>query len=156
MLNNKIASIEVTQDFINQREQRAKIYNPGQRSETQLRLDIECEIFEWDMISKGIWDDDDRWQVDGVCSIYGNVDVKFIKKWYNIPCQKLIYILRQRDITETFFFCEWNYRPERLLEDGDQVKVNMLGALPYWDLLDNIKTSKYNGYYVDVKKLISK
>jgi len=150
-----LLEINVTQDFIDQREDRAKIYNPGKRSELQLRLDIECEIYEWYMISESKWDDDDRWQVDGVCPIYGNVDVKFVKKWYNITCQKLIYILRQRDITEHFFFCEWSKRPERLLEAGDKVTINLLGAVPYWDLLDNIKTSKYNGYYADVKKLLS-
>jgi hypothetical protein len=154
LTDNKIVDIKITQDFIAQREERAKIYNARGRSEEQLRLDIECEVFEWWMISQGTWDDDDRWEIDGVCPIYGNVDVKFVKKWYNLSCQKLIYLLRQRDITEHFLFCEWVKRPERLLEDGDIVAVNVLGAIPYWDLVNALRTSKYNGYYVDVKRLL--
>ena len=37
----------VTKDFINQRDARAEIYNPRNRSFERLKLDIECEIFEW-------------------------------------------------------------------------------------------------------------
>jgi hypothetical protein len=88
--------------------------------------------------------------------VYGDVDVKFVKKWYNLTCQKLIYILKQRDLIEHFIFCEWAERPERLLEAGDIVKVNVLGAIKYWKVLDALRTSQFNGYYVDVKKLISK
>lgn len=154
LMTNPI-EITITQDFVDQREERAKKYNARGRSEVQLRLDIECEVYEWFMISSGQWDDDDRWQIDGVCSTYGNVDVKFVKKWYNLTCQKLIYVLRQRDIVENFMFCEWHERPERLLIEGDVVKVNVLGTVDYWNLMDSLRTSQFNGYYVDVKKLIS-
>jgi len=152
---NKAISITVEQDFIDQRDERSKKYNPRGRTGLQLRLDIECELFEWYMIETHKWQGDTRWEIDGVCPIYGNVDVKFIKKWYNLSCQKLIYILRQRKLVDHFIFCEWNERPERLLEAGDEVKVNILGALQYWEALDNLKTSQFNGYYIDVKKIIS-
>ena len=42
-----IVDINVTKDFINQRDARAEIYNPRGRSFERLKLDIECEIFEW-------------------------------------------------------------------------------------------------------------
>jgi hypothetical protein len=152
----KLVEIKITQDFVDQRDERSKKYNARGRSEVQLRLDIECEVFEWYMISIKNWKDDSRWEIDGNCPVYGNVDVKFVKKWYNLTCQKLIYILRQRDLIEHFIFCEWAERPERLLEAGDTVKVNVLGAIKYWKVLDALRTSQFNGYYVDVKKLISK
>ena len=104
------------------------------------------------MIDKGTWQDHIDWQVDGVDQIYGNVDVKFIKTWYNVPCNKMVYLLKQRELTDNFFFCEWNDRPERLLVAGDMVKVNTLGILEYWELMDIIKPSKYNGFYADIRK----
>ena len=84
-----IVDIKITKDFINQRDARAEKYNPRGRTFEQLKLDIECEVFEWHMISKGTWKDHDAWQVDGVDQVWGNVDVKFIKTWYN---QSLIHI----------------------------------------------------------------
>ena len=147
-----IVDIAITKDFINQRDARAEIYNPRNRSFEQLKLDIECEIFEWHMIDKGTWQDHIDWQVDGVDQLYGNVDVKFIKTWYNIPCNKMIYLLKQRDLTDNFYFCEWHERPQRLLVAGDIVKVNTLGILEYWELVDIIKPSKYNGFYADIRK----
>jgi len=32
------------------------------------------------------------------------------------------------------------------------VKVNTLGILEYWELMDIIKPSKYNGFYADIRK----
>ena len=147
-----IVDIAITKDFINQRDARAEIYNPRNRSFEQLKLDIECEVFEWHMIDKGTWQDHIDWQVDGVDQLYGNVDVKFIKTWYNIPCNKMIYLLKQRDLTDNFYFCEWHERPQRLLVAGDMVKVNTLGILEYWELVDIIKPSNYNGFYADIRK----
>ena len=147
-----IVDINVTKDFVNQRDARSEKYNPRGRSLEQLKLDIECEIFEWHMIDRGTWQDHDAWQVDGVDQLYGNVDVKFIKTWYNIPCNKMVYLLKQRDITDNFYFCEWKDRPQRLLEVMDTVKVNTLGILEYWELVDLIKPSKFNGFYADIRK----
>ena len=64
----------------------------------------------------------------------------------------MIYLLKQRDITNVFYFCEWNDRPQRLLAPGDKVKVNTLGILEYWELVDSIKPSKFNGFYADIRK----
>mgnify|MGYP003117058099 FL=1 len=150
-----IVDIKVTKDFINQRDARAEKYNPRGRTFEQLKLDIECEIFEWWMINKGTWKDHDAWQVDGIDQLWGNIDVKFIKTWYNVPCQKMVYLLKQRELTDAFLFCEWNERPQRLLVPGDTVKVNPLGILEYWELIDIIKTSKYNGFYADIRKYLN-
>jgi len=151
-----IVDIKITKDFINQRDARAEKYNPRGRSFEQLKLDIECEVFEWHLIDRGTWKDHDAWQVDGVDQIWGNVDVKFIKTWYNIPCNKMLYLLQQREITNAFIFCEWHNRPQRLLVPGDTVQVNTLGILEYWELIDLIKPSKYNGFYADIRKHIKR
>ena len=99
-----IVDIRVTQDFIYQCDARATKYNPRGRTYEQLRLDIECEIFEWWMINKGTWKHHSSWEVDGIDQIWGNIDVKFIKSWYNIPCNKMVYLLKLREITNAFLF----------------------------------------------------
>lgn len=147
-----IVDIRVTQDFIYQCDARATKYNPRGRTYEQLRLDIECEIFEWWMINKGTWKHHSSWEVDGIDQIWGNIDVKFIKSWYNIPCNKMVYLLKQREITNAFLFCEWHKRPQRVLKPGDKVQVNTLGILEYWELIDLIKPSKFNGFYADIRK----
>ena len=147
-----IVDIRVTQDFIYQCDARATKYNPRGRTYEQLRLDIECEIFEWWMINKGTWKHHSSCEVDGIDQIWGNIDVKFIKSWYNIPCNKMIYLLKQREITNAFLFCEWHKRPQRVLKPGDKVQVNTLGILEYWELIDLIKPSKFNGFYADIRK----
>ena len=147
-----IVDIRVTQDFIYQCDARATKYNPRGRTYEQLRLDIECEIFEWWMINKGTWKHHSSWEVDGIDQIWGNIDVKFIKSWYNIPCNKMVYLLKQREITNAFLFCEWHKRPQRVLKPGDKVQVNTLGILEYWELVDLIKPSKFNGFYADIRK----
>ena len=147
-----IVDIRVTLDFIYQCDARATKYNPRGRTYEQLRLDIECEIFEWWMINKGTWKHHSSWEVDGIDQIWGNIDVKFIKSWYNIPCNKMIYLLKQREITNAFLFCEWHKRPQRVLKPGDKVQVNTLGILEYWELIDLIKPSKFNGFYADIRK----
>ncbi len=147
-----IVDIRVTQDFINQCNVRATKYNPRGRTYEQLRLDIECEIFEWWMINKGTWKHHSSWEVDGIDQIWGNIDVKFIKSWYNIACNKMLYLLKQREITNAFLFCEWYKRPQRVLKPGDKVQVNTLGILEYWELIDLIKPSRFNGFYADIRK----
>tara|TARA_A100001037_G_C15096843_1_gene611901 strand:- start:759 stop:1220 length:462 start_codon:yes stop_codon:yes gene_type:complete len=146
-----IKNITITKDFIDQRDARAEKYNPNGRTLERLKLDIECEVYEWAMIKENHWKEHPSWKVDGVFKGI-NIDVKFIKTWYNISPKKMVYLLQQRDTTHEFFFCEWDSRPERLLKAGDKVKVNSLGILPYWNLIDIIKPSKFNGFYADVRK----
>ena len=146
---------KVQRDYIVKRNQRGKIYKPYGRSKDRLLKDIECEFYEYEMIRKGVWKDDERWQVDGYCKELGGVDVKCIKRYYNISRQKLLYLLKQKGHTNTFFFIEWKERPERLLKTGDTIEFNRLGPIGYGTLIDNVKVSfKGDGYYVDVRKLL--
>ena len=147
-----LTTINVTQEFVDQRDKRSEIYNPGSRSRLQLLKDIECEILEWHYIKSGVWQDDPRWEVDGHDPILGAVDVKFIQKYYNIPPKKLVYILKQRGITNAFVFAEWKERPEELLKAGDKVTVNVIGWLAYEEAIKKIQASHFNGHYIDVRK----
>ena len=147
-----VIDIQVTQDFIDQRDHRATIYNPGKRSQNQLLKDIEAEILEWHLIKQGIWQDDPRWEIDGHDPILGAVDVKFIHKYYNIDCKKFLYLLKQRGTTNAYVFAEWINRPTGLLQAGQEIQVNTIGWLAYEEAISKVQVSGYNGYYIDVRK----
>ena len=144
--------ITVDKKFIMQRNKRGELYNPNGRSKERLLKDIECELYEYEMIKKGIWKDDDRWEIDGVAN-FGTVDVKTIRAYYNINRRKLLHILRQRGITDWYVFVEWKSRPKRLLKTGDKVEFNYIGKTSYEDLIKGLKVSfKTEGYYYDARK----
>lgn len=154
-----MVTIEITQDFIDQRDARAEIYNPGKRTIERLKRDIEAEVYEWYMttVTEEWLDEPDDWKIDGyIISPDGNlaVDVKFVDKWYNIAPKKLYYILKQRDVLDGFVFMEWVERPDRLLVAGDTVTVQGIGYIPYWELVDIIQPSKFNGFYADVRRYL--
>ena len=144
--------ITVDKKFITQRNTRAKLYKANGRSQERLLRDIECELYEYEMIKKGKWKDDDHWEIDGHAP-FGSVDVKCIKGFYNINRKKLLHILKQRGLTDYFYFIEWKERPDRLLKTGDKVEFNYIGKLSYEELIRNLKISfKTEGYYVDARK----
>ena len=146
--------ITINQEFVDQCNARAQVYNPGTRSTEQLIRDIECEIFEYHMIKTKQWDDHESWKVDGVSDVYGAVDVKFVHKYYNIAHKKMAYLAWQATHLPTFIFMEWVSRPDRLLKAGDKVEVKPIGYLSYMDFLTHIQPSRFNkGYYVDVRKV---
>ena len=148
-----LLEITVDQGFVDQCVKHSKIYNAGQRSQERLIRDIECELYEYYMISNNLWDKHDSWKVDGVSEVYGNVDVKFIDKYYNIAHKKMAYLAWQSTDLNTFIFCEWVERPDRKLKAGDVVKINVVGYMSYMDFLKNLQPSYYNaGYYVNVRK----
>lgn len=152
MATQDIFKITVDKKFILQRNKRAKLYNPNGRSKERLLKDIECELYEYEMIKKGIWKDDDNWQIDGHAD-FGSVDVKCIKGYYNISRKKLLHILQQRGYVDWFYFIEWNKRPERQLKTGDNVEFKYITKVPYEEVLKHIKVSfKAEGYYFDARK----
>ena len=146
--------IRVTDDYIKDRDYKATIYNPGNRSKEKFLKDIECEILEHYMINRDVWTGSDTWKIDAVDPILGAIDVKFITKWYNISCKKYIYLNQQRGTTDAYVYAEWLNRPERLLEAGDTVCVNVIGWLPYETALSQVQVSKFNGFYIDARKAI--
>ena len=146
--------ITVDQGFIDQRDERAGIYNPGNRTIEQLKRDIECEIHEYMMIREGVWEDHESWKVDGVAPGIGNVDVKFIDKYYNISHKKMAYLCWQSTHVHYFIFMEWVRRPDRLLRVGDEVEYRQVGVLSYDEFLKHVRPSNYNsGYYVHVRSV---
>ena len=148
--------ITVKKSFVDQCNERAKIYNARGRSKERLRRDIEAEIFEWYMIDSKQAKDHDSWKVDMVLPNWGKVDVKLINKYYNISCAKLLNILDQEGEVDNYVFIEYIKRPDRELKARDKVTIRVLGNLDYWQVRKNLKVSRFNGYYIDVHRLLGK
>ena len=144
----------VPKEFIAQRNERAKKYNRRDRSESKHLMDIDAELYEYYCIHEQEYINDDRWEVD---MLHGSetIDCKCIDKYYNISQYKMCYLLRQHGVTDTFEFWEWSHRPPRPLQENDEVMMNPLIRLDYWDVMKNIQPSKFNqGYYVDIRKML--
>lgn len=152
--------IEVTDEFIAHRSEKAALYNRRGRKEEQFLMDLDAEILEWYMIKMGEWEDDpDDWMVDAIVPDpdgWKRIDVKFISKWYNISCTKMHNILQQRRVLDGYLFAEWVQRPDRPLRAGDTVTVNAIGYIDYEDLVDGIKVSrgKWGGFYADPRSMV--
>lgn len=145
--------LTVTEEFINLRTDKRNLYNRRGRTEEAFLMDLDAELYEHHMITTGQWEDYDDWKVDAVVPGVGNVDVKFISKWYNISNVKMLNILQQRFILDAYVFMEWVGRPQRPLEAGDEVDIRYVKTLLYDDLCDRIKVSrgKWGGFYADVR-----
>ena len=109
-------TFEVTQEFLDHRTEKQGIYNQRGRTDRKFLMDLDAEIYEWNMINEEIWDDDPDWRIDahiphpdGAIS----VDVKFISKYYNLSRHvKICNILQQRDILHGYLFMEWVKKPK--------------------------------------------
>ena len=143
----------VDKDFLAHVDKKMKLYNPRGRTKDKLRMDIECEIHEFNQIKRGNWYEHEDWKVDAVTDI-GNIDVKFINKWYNVSCKKMLNLIQQRRDVDYYHFFEWLERPNRPLREGDEVSYRELGILHYDEVMDNLQTSQFNGFYVDVRKML--
>ena len=144
-------TIEITQDFVDQCDERATRYNANGRDSMKLRRDIEAEVFEWHMINTGQWQDHESWKVDGVCPEVGNIDVKIIPgKYYIIKGSKLMHLAWQATEMPSFMFMHWVDRPDRILKAGDKVTLEHVQTLNYPTFMSRILISKFGGHYVKV------
>ena len=155
-------TFEVTQDFIDHRTAKQALYNQRGRTDRKFLMDLDAELYEYNMIKEGIWDDDPDWRVDAhIPSADGaiSIDVKFISKYYNLTPTKVCNILQQREILHGFLFMEWVKKPNRPLVVGDAVSMRQLGYISIEDLMDNIKASTNykdwgTSHYVNVHKIL--
>ena len=149
--------ITVTNEFIKHRSANSKTYKQGNRTYEKFLMDLECEIIEHTLIASGKWGDTKGWEIDAV--IDGkNIDLKVVKKFYNISYKKLCNLKKQINIIDEYHFYEWVSRPNRPLETGDEVTVRFLGALTYDQIHSNMICSLWQsgGYYVKIRDVINK
>ena len=140
----------VPAEFLEYRAEKAKLYNRRGRNENKFLMDLDCEFHEWTMIKEGLWEPSDDWRIDAY-TLGKAIDVKFISKWYNISPLKMCNILQQRFILDGYLFFEWITRPGTPLQEGDEISYRQVRYVDYETLLDNVRVSKYNGHYVDVR-----
>ena len=148
--------ITVTEDFISHRTDKALIYNRRKRDQDKFLMDIDAEIVEWFYMTTNQWQPHKSWMVDGINHLGRKVDVKFISKWYNISNQKMLNIVKQRNILDDYSFWEWIERPARPMRAGDEVTVRHVCDVKYGALADNIRvsTGRWGGFYADPRGLL--
>ena len=155
-------TIEVTQEFIDYRNEKQAMYNQRGRTDRKFQMDLDCELFEWYMINvTEDWEDEpDDWMGDAIIPSpdgYKTVDVKFIAGYYNIDRGKMLNIIQQRHVLDGYQFMEWVSKPRRPLVVGDTVTCRGVGYLTHEELLDNLRRSykEAYGFYADVRKYIA-
>ena len=148
--------ILVTDEFLEHREEKRQIYNKRGRSDRKFLMDLDAELLEWFNIKKGIWKAHESWMVDGIDEDGYNLDVKFIRKYWNVSREKTLNLIKQRHILSHYLFYEWGKKPNRPLEKDDIVPMQEVGMLDYDVVADNLKKSfkEPDGFYVDVRGLI--
>lgn len=148
--------ITVNQNFLKHREEKFNQYNQRGRTDRKFLMDLDAELLEHTMIEKGKWFAHPSWMVDFMDVTGTTYDVKFIRKFWNVSREKTLNVIKQRNILNNFMFWEWVDRPNRPLENGDDVTVQLVGTLTYDEVADNLRKSykEPDGFYVDVRKLI--
>ena len=51
-------------------------------------MDLDAELLEFDMIKTGHWQAHDSWMVDAINAAGNKIDVKFIRKYWNVSQEK--------------------------------------------------------------------
>ena len=148
--------IKVTDEFILHRTEKQGLYNQRNRTDRKFLMDLDAEILEWHLLSTGQVSSHPSWMVDYISPKGYHVDVKFIRKYWNVSREKTLNLIKQRDMLHGYEFYEWVKKPGRPLQAGDEVEVHRLGFLHYGDVADNLRKSfkEPDGFYVDVRALL--
>lgn len=119
-------------------------------------MDLDAELYEWEMLRTYEWVSHPSWMVDGIDKQGIRLDVKFIRKYWNVSREKTLNLIKQRKVLEGYLFMEWVDKPNRPLVAGDAVTVRQIGFLQYDTVADNLRKSfkEPDGFYVDVHTLI--
>ena len=148
--------ITVTPKFIEYRADKKEQYNQRNRTDRKFLMDLDAEIYEHHMLSTYRWLPHPSWMVDAINERGQRIDVKFIRRYWNVSREKTLNLIKQRNAVERYDFYEWVFRPNRPLKEGDTVEVNRVGSLDYDTVADNLKKSfkEPDGFYVDVRTLL--
>ena len=146
----------VKPEFIEHRAEKALQYNQRGRSDRKFLMDLDAELYEWDKLNYDEWQAHPSWMVDAIDEWGRNIDVKFIRKYWNVSREKTLNLIKQRNDVDGYWFMEWVSKPSRPLVSGDEVEVRQVGFLYYGDVADNLRKSfkEPDGFYVDVHKII--
>lgn len=156
-LKDKCLEIEVTQDFIDHRDEMVSKFDGGSRSDYQRTRDADCLIIEHALIKKGYVDSPFKGDIrhDFVCKGY-QVDVKLIYDWFNVSEKKRAWMMKciNAAALDVFAFYRYVTPPEGVLKVGDIVKVKLVEVETAKNVIRQLRASKrsYGGYYYAAKE----
>ena len=149
--------IRINQDFLDRRAEKKELYNQRGRTDRKFLMDLDAEVYEWHMMATYQWLPYDDWKVDAIDEQGKRLDVKFIRKYWNVSREKTLNLIAQRNIIEYFCFMEWVQRPNRPLQLDDTVEIRHVGNVSFDMVADNLRKSfkEPDGFYVDVRRLLA-
>ena len=149
-------TLVVSDGFIKHRSEKFEQYNQRGRTARKFLMDLDAELLEYHKLVCGEWRAHNSWMVDAIDERGRKIDVKFIRKFWNVSREKALNLLKQRTVLDGYMFMEWVSKPSRPLRAGDEVEVRQVGYVSYDNVTDNLRKSfkEPDGFYVDVRKII--
>jgi len=156
-----INPVEVTEDFIIFRDNEVKRnklvdkYRKITRSDDQLKMDADCVLLEYHLITNQIVKPTSTWRND--FELFNmNIDAKRISsKWFNVSDMKLPQYLESMNSNHLTHFMFWKYnrKIDRPFAEGDTVSFTILDIVNAHTVIDSLKSSnRYGGYYYEVNR----
>ena len=147
---------EVKEDFLAHRAEKFEQYNQRNRTDRKFTMDLDAELLEFCMIRDGFWKEHNSWMVDAITPSGKTIDVKFIRKFWNVSREKTLNLIKQRNVLDQYAFFEWMGRPSRPFRAGDIITVRHVCTVNYDLVADNLRKSfkEPDGFYVEPRKLL--
>ena len=146
---NKVFTI--TEDFIQHRNDMSQIFrdwDDEERNETQKLMDADCLIVEYMLLRDGVVDKPENIQQDFIYK-KDKVDIKLIKKWFNISTRNFNRFYRNiinGDLTH-FALYRFVNEPTKPFKVGDTCEVELVEVTDARSLIKAVRPSQFKGYY---------
>lgn len=153
---DSLGTIHVDESFIQYRDELRGKFRKNGREEEQMILNADRLLLEWTLIKKGLVQESID-KLHDFCLHDSYIDLKCISsKYLNINHSMSNKIPWMRDgISKnllTHFAFYKMHGPKRGLQINDEVKFEFLNCKEASYVLNNLKKSRYDGYYFEVIK----
>jgi hypothetical protein len=153
--NDFLGNITIDQAFIDYRNQMKWKFKANGRDENTRLMHADCLIIEYSLIQAAMASNPNVKEYDiDVNDFNAKVDIKIYDKWFNIPSDKLEWYKMniKKGLLTHFGFYRWVNKPTKPLEVGDVVQVTLTSVVSAEEVLRNLNTSQYDGWYYIPKK----
>jgi len=153
---DSLKTIRVSKAFIEHRDELRNKFRKNGRQEEQMILNADRLLLEWTLINRGLVEESID-KLHDFCLHNYYIDLKCITtKYLNINhsmSSKIPWMLEgiSKNLLTHFAFYRM-HGPARALQVNDKVKFEFLDCKEASYVLNNLKKSKYDGYYYEVIK----
>lgn len=151
---NLIGTVKITSDFIEYRDDVRSNFRKDSRDDTYRLIHADCLVLEHELLARGYVNEPTN-KLHDFCLQNLSIDLKSItSKYFNLSEQasnKIPWWLKgiKNNLLTHFAFYKMN-RPSRPLKENDMVSFEYIKAYDAMYVLNNLKRSRYDGYYFEV------